>query len=89
MAGAAQTMYTSGAVHVWLLNGTSIIGSGSPGSTGLDWTIQSVGDFNGDGMGDILWGHTSGTVHIWFLNGANTAGSGTPGSMSSAWSIED
>src|SRR5262245_23644410 len=40
---------TSGVVYEWLLNGTTIIGQGSPGSPGADWMIAGVGDFNGDG----------------------------------------
>ena len=32
--------HSSGTVFIWLLNGTTTIGSGSPGSAGLDWTIQ-------------------------------------------------
>src|SRR5205085_1360931 len=73
--------HTSGAVYEWLLNGTSIIGQGSPGSASTDWTIVGVGDFNGDGTADILWRHTSGLVYIWLMNGTSIlAGSGSPGS---------
>ena len=35
------------------------LASGPPGVS-LDWAIQDVGDFNGDGKADILWRHTSG-----------------------------
>jgi hypothetical protein len=34
------------------------------------WSIQLTGDFNGDGMSDILWRDTSGNVAIWEMNGA-------------------
>jgi Beta-propeller repeat/FG-GAP-like repeat len=49
----------SGEVYEWLLNGTNLIGEGSPGSVGNDWQIAGVGDFNGDGKADILWRNTS------------------------------
>src|SRR5262249_5626229 len=32
--------HTSGTVYEWLLNGTSLIGLGSPGTAGTDWQIQ-------------------------------------------------
>ena len=59
------------------MNGTSISGIGNPGSVGLDWTIQGVGDFNGDGKADILWRHTSGLVGIWLMNGTSIVGMGS------------
>jgi hypothetical protein len=31
---------SSGEVYEWLLNGTSVIGSGSPGSATNDWQIE-------------------------------------------------
>ena len=31
----------------------------------MDWRIVSVGDFNGDGIDDILWRHSSGQLGNW------------------------
>jgi hypothetical protein len=36
--------------------------------------IVETGDFNGDGMSDILWRDTSGNTAIWFMNGATASG---------------
>jgi hypothetical protein len=33
------------------------------------WSIELTGDYNGDGMGDLLWRDTSGNVAIWEMNG--------------------
>jgi len=32
------------------------------------WQVKGVGDFNGDGMADILWQNTNGQVSIWTMN---------------------
>src|SRR5262245_6957389 len=45
-----------GQVVVWLMNGASVIGGGSPGTADLPaWHIVGQRDFNGDGFADILW----------------------------------
>ena len=49
----------TGQVLIWLLDGTttppSVIGGGSLGSAASPWHVRETGDFNGDGMSDILW----------------------------------
>lgn len=44
---------------------STILGSVPP-STG--WTIQGVGDIDGDGVCDIIWRHTDGTIGYWLMN---------------------
>ena len=35
-----------------------------------DWTIQGIGDFNGDGKSDLVWRNSaSGTTVLWEMNG--------------------
>ena len=34
-----------------------------------DWSISKVGDYDGDGKGDLLWHQTGGTVAIWMMDG--------------------
>ena len=71
------------------MNGTTIIGDGSPGSATTDWTIRRVADFSGDGKADILWRNSSsGQVYIWFMNGTVISGGGSPGGATSDWTIQ-
>ncbi|MBF0539508.1 MAG: VCBS repeat-containing protein [Nitrospirae bacterium] len=53
------------------------------------WNMQAVGDYNGDGMNDMLWQNSStGAVYMWFMDGTtiNSIGSVDQG-VPSEWSI--
>ena len=77
---------TTGQALVWLINGTSVIGGGSPGSVPSPWFIVETGDFNGDGKSDILWFNpVSGQLLVWLMNGAAAIGGGSPGSAAPPW----
>ena len=54
------------------------------------WSIQLTGDFNGDGMSDILWQDTSGNVAIWQMNGITVlnANSSFVANLPGQWSIQ-
>jgi hypothetical protein len=57
---------------VWFMSGGTVLpGSGpiQPRSR-LKWEVAGTGDFNNDGMDDILWRHKSrGKNAMWFMNG--------------------
>jgi hypothetical protein len=77
-------------VVIWLMNGASVIGGGSPGTVPPGWTLRATGDFNGDAKGDILWhNNTTGQVLIWLMDGATVIGGGSPGTVAamSGWLI--
>jgi hypothetical protein len=61
--------HSSGLVYVWLMDGTTIIGEGSPASMGTDWTSRG-GDFNGDSKADPL-APQPGDLSTWFMNGTS------------------
>ncbi|HUD87919.1 MAG TPA: FG-GAP-like repeat-containing protein [Xanthobacteraceae bacterium] len=71
---------TTGAVAIWEMNGTTILNPSSSGvgTVATNWTVVGVGDFNGDGMADILWQNTSnGNLAIYLMNGTTVASSAT------------
>lgn len=78
----------SGAVAIWLMNGTAIAGSAVVGNVSPDWSIVEGGDFNGDLKADLLWRNSVGTVAIWLMNGTTIAGSRVLGTVSPDWTIE-
>jgi hypothetical protein len=61
---------TDGTIAIWFENGGSAVSQIHIANPGLDWVIQSTGDFDGDGQTDILWRNQgSGVVQLWLMNG--------------------
>ena len=80
----------TGQVYIWLMNGTSIASQNTPGSISPSsgWVVQGVGDFNGDGMSDILWRNSiTGEVYLWLMNGTAIASQQSFGAISSDWTL--
>jgi len=80
---------TAGDLAIWQVRGSAIAASASLGNIPPNWRIAGFGDFNGDGVTDILWrDSTSNTVAIWFMTSAMTISSSTSlGVAPSTWSI--
>src|SRR5262249_745748 len=70
----------TGQVVIWLMDGASVTGGGSPGSGGLLWVIVLTSGFNGDGKTDLLWLKPNGQKAAWVLCGTSVIGGG-----SAAW----
>jgi hypothetical protein len=54
------------------------------------WSIQLTGDYNGDGMSDILWRDMSGNVAVWEMNGTTilNADSSFVATVPGQWSVQ-
>jgi hypothetical protein len=60
---------------------SGIVGTGEAGGVvslnpGPSWRAIGTGDFNDDGLADILWQNANGQVSIWEMNGNNLIGGG-------------
>ena len=81
----------SGDLALWQLNG-SAIASSSLGTVTSNWQVLHLGDFNGDGVPDLLFRDTNtGTLAMWFLNASGTVQStaGVATVSPGTWTVVD
>ena len=84
----------SNTLAIWEMMGTQIL---NPNATGVGqvagWSVIGVGDFNGgdfngDGMSDMLWTDGSGTYAIWEMNGTTILNPSATGvAVVAGWSV--
>jgi hypothetical protein len=79
--------HTSGTLAGWLVNGTTIVGSGLLGGIDPAWSVAGLADFDANGKADLLWRHSSGTLAVWFMNGLTVASSTFVSSVAPDWSV--
>jgi hypothetical protein len=71
------------------MNGLSVGPTGGLGNLGT-WSVVGTGDFNGDGMWDILWKDSaSGNYAIWLMNGLAVGPTGGLGNPGGNWQVID
>jgi len=80
---------SAGDLAIWQVSGGQVTASSGLGNVASNWQIAGLGDFDGDGVTDILFRDTSsGTVAIWFLNpGGQVQSTASLGAVPSNWSI--
>lgn len=81
---------STGAVEAWLMDGPMRLAVGSLGnSSGL--VAQGLGDFDGDGLRDILWRTSAGSPRMWLLDGLSIRSQGTVSGINQniplAWTV--
>jgi hypothetical protein len=50
--------------------------------------VGLTGDYNGDGMSDLLWRDNLGNTVIWFINGVTVATTGSLGNIPTVWTVQ-
>ncbi|MFT3769243.1 MAG: VCBS repeat-containing protein [Minicystis sp.] len=79
MADVLWSNPTTNQFAVWLMNGTHVLARGPeiPGPPGTGWLLATAGEFNHDGLPDIVWHNpTTNQLAVWLLNGTHVLAPG-------------
>jgi hypothetical protein len=80
---------STGQVAIWLMDGSTILSTGIPGSVSLVWEIAGLGDVDGDGKSDIVFRNNSdGATAVWLIDGVTLVSAVFPGGVSLDWEID-
>lgn len=83
----------TGIIGSWLMNGTTMTGTGAFSVTGVDdaqWRLRGAHDLNQDGSLDLLWQHEgAGHLAVWYLSGRTfiRAALLTPAQVPAGWAL--
>ena len=86
-AGDLAMWFLKPSLPIWAISGIQIASTAGIGNVSLTWSVAGTGDFNGDGLGDLLWRNTSGDTAIWLMNGATVTSAAGLGNPPTTWSI--
>ena len=87
--GIGDLVFTDadGRVEVRLLQGTSVVRSGTFAPSAPGHVIGATGDFNGDGKTDLLFRRDDGAVEMWSMDGTSLVGITTIMPAGTAWNV--
>jgi hypothetical protein len=75
------------------MNGTAILNQATSFVANVpgNWSIVGSGDYNGDGVSDVVWHDAGGNVAIWEMNGTAILNQSTSfvANVGGNWSIQD
>jgi hypothetical protein len=52
------------------------------------WSIVQTGDYNGDGISNLLWRDNLGNTAMWFMNGTTVASSAAVGNIPTPCTVQ-
>jgi hypothetical protein len=70
------------------MNGAAALSAGALGNVPTTWSIALVGDYNGDGLSDLLWRDNLGNTVIWFMNATMVGSSVGVGNIPTNWIVQ-
>ena len=79
--------HVSGAMTIWLMDGTHVIGGGPAGMVDPMLRLVHNGDYDGDGKADLLWRSDAGSITMWFMNGSQVFRDSEVATVDPAWQI--
>ena len=94
---------TSGDLAIWLMNnvvngtgspnvcgltgGGQIAGVTTMGTVPTTWSVVGTGEFNADGMGDILWQDNQRNLAVWLMNGGTITSARSIGQVPAGYTV--
>jgi hypothetical protein len=65
-----------------------VLSAGGIGNVPLTWSVALTGDYNDDGMSDLLWRDTGGNTSVWFMNGTAVASTAFVANVPTNWTVQ-
>jgi hypothetical protein len=69
-------------------NGANVSTTDGLGNIQTTWTIAHTGEYNGDGMSDLLWRDNLGNTSVWLMHGATVLSAARVGNIPTAWTVQ-
>ncbi len=82
----------TGTISIWFTNGQTVTSVGVVGTTAGNWhiiTIGPLGDYNGDGMTDLLLLDSVGDVSMWLMNGTTVTQALPVANVGTTWTVQN